>query len=186
MPRMRHGLRALAAGGLGLVVSLVAACGSNSGLLSSSDASSLSAQIQTVSADVTAGHCAAVPGDLNSLTQSLDNLPSSVNSTLRASLEQGVAQVRNFALQKCPSATASSTTTTSTATTRTTTSPTTTSTTPTHTTTTPATTTATTPSNPGTTTTGPGSGGTGLGDQGGNGGGGNGDGHGNGHHKHGG
>jgi hypothetical protein len=183
MPRMRRGLRALAAGGLGLAVSLVAACGSNSGLLSSSDASTLQNLIQQVSADVNSGNCAAVPGDLASLTRALDNLPSSVSSKLRASLNEGVGKVTALAQRNCPATATATTTTSTTTTTHTTTSPTTTtSTTPTHTATAPPTTPATTPANPGTTTTGPGSGGTGLGNAGGNGGGGgNGNGNGNGH-----
>ncbi len=161
MPRMRQGLRALAAGGLGLAVSLLAACGSSSGLLSSSDAGTLSSQIRVVSADANSGNCAQVPRDLSSLAQAFDNLPSSLNASLRDNLQQGVEKVRALALVKCPSATSTpTTTTTTTSTTSTTPSPTTTtSTTSTHTTTTPTTTTATSPANTGTTSTGPGSGG---------------------------
>jgi hypothetical protein len=186
---MRQGLRALAAGALGLAVSVIAACGSNSGLLSSSDASNLSTQIEQVYADVSKDNCSAVPDDLGTLEQDFNDLPSSLNSTLRANLQQGVDKVKTLALEKCPSATvatttATTTTTTTTAKTQTTpTQTTTTSTTPTQTTTTPSTTTATPPSNTGTTSTGPASGGTGFGSQGGSGGGGgNGDGNGNGEH----
>jgi hypothetical protein len=183
MARMRHGLRALAAGGLGLAVSLLAACGSSSGLLSSTDASSLSSLIGQVSTDVSQGDCGAVPGDLGSLTQTFDNLPGSLNASLRDHLGQGVEKVRALALARCPSATSTpTTTTTATTTARTTTTPTTaTTTSPARTTTTAPTTTATQPANTGTTSTGPGSGGTGFGNQGANGNGtGNGNGNGNG------
>lgn len=181
---MRQGFRALAAAGLGLAVSFVAACGSNSGLLTSSDSSSLSGLIQQVSADVKNGNCSAVPDDLNSLTQAFDSLPSSINSSLKTNLADGVQRVKTLALQRCPSATSTSVTTPTTITTTTKTTKTTpttttaTTTTPTQTITTPPTNTATTPANPGTTSTGPGSGGAGLGGAGGNG---NGNGNGNGH-----
>ncbi len=185
MPRMRRGLRALAAGGLGLAVSLVAACGSNSGLLSSSDASTLQNLIQQVSADVNSGNCAAVPGDLGfPYAGPGQSLPSSVSSKLRASLNEGVGKVTALAQRNCPATATAQSTTSTPSTTRTTTSasPDDLHQTPTHTATAPPTTTATTPTNPGTTSTGPGSGGTGLGNAGGNGGGGgNGNGNGNGH-----
>jgi hypothetical protein len=175
---MRFAPRALVAGGLGFAVSLIAACGGGgSGLLSSAQASSLSSQIQQVRADLHSGDCNSATSSFQSVAQEIQNLPSSVNATLRANLSQGAATAQSLLQRQC------GTTTTSTSTTRsaTTTSPTTTASTPTQTqTTTTSTATTTTPA--GTTTTGPGSGGAGLGGDNGSGNGGvpgNGNGHGN-------
>jgi hypothetical protein len=158
---MRQGLRALVAGGLGLAVSLIAACGSSTGLLSSSTASSLTSQLQQVSTDLQNGDCAKAADDLAAVTQNIQNLPSSVSSTLRNNLDQGLTKAQELLAARCrststttPTATSTQTTTTETTTQPTTTQTTTTATTP-PTTTTPATTTP----NPGTTSTTPGSGG---------------------------
>ncbi len=184
IPRMRQALRALVAGGLGFAVSFIAACGSSSGLLSSSDANNLTGQLQQISSDLGAHNCAAATTQLTALSQTVNNLPSSVNGNLLSNLTQGIQRLQNLAARECPSATTSSTATTTTTQTNTTsttatTTPTTTS-TPTRTTSTPTTTTATTPTSPGTTTSGPGSGGTGLGGSGNGGGGSGGPGNGNG------
>lgn len=180
---MRQGLRAVLAGGLGFAVSLIAACGSSSGLLSATTASSLTNQLQQVSTDIQQGNCAAAADELGRLTLQIQNLPSSVSSTLRSNLDQGLTRAQELAASQCKSP-ASTTPTTSTATTPTTTTQTTTEPTTTHTTTTtttlpPTTTTpATTAPNTGTTSTGPGSGGVAPGKSNGNG---KGNGNGNGH-----
>jgi hypothetical protein len=164
---MRQGLRALVAGGLGLAVSLIAACGSSNGLLSASTANNLVGQLQQVSTDIQRGDCAAAADQLATVTQQIENLPSSVSSTLRTNLDQGLTKAQELLASQCrttatttPNTTA--TTTTPTTTTETATQPTTTQTTPTITTTTtsPTTTTpATTKPETGTTSTAQGSGG---------------------------
>jgi hypothetical protein len=186
---MRLGLRALVAGGLGFAVALIAACGSSNGLLSANTASSLTDQLQQISSDIQRGNCAGAADQLGRLTQQIQNLPSSVNSTLRSNLDQGLTKAQELVASQCRSTAATTPTTTTTAqptTTEATTPPTTTQTPTTATTapTTTATSTATPPATttpkPGTTTsTGPGSGGVAPGA--GNGAGrGNGDGNGNG------
>jgi cell division protein FtsN len=180
---MRQGFRAVVAGGLGFAVSLIAACGSSTGLLSADTATSLTNQLQQVSSDLQQGNCAAAHDELAKLSQDIQNLPSSVSSTLRSNLNEGLTRAQELAATQCKSPTSTTpttttaTTTTPTTTTETATQPTTTQTTPTQTTptTTPP---ATTPVNPGTTSTGPGSGGVAPGTNNGNG---KGNGNGNGH-----
>jgi cell division protein FtsN len=180
---MRQGFRAVVAGGLAFAVSLIAACGSSTGLLSADTATSLTNQLQQVSSDLQQGNCAAAHDELAKLSQDIQNLPSSVSSTLRSNLNEGLTRAQELAATQCKSPTSTTpttttaTTTTPTTTTETATQPTTTQTTPTQTTptTTPP---ATTPVNPGTTSTGPGSGGVAPGTNNGNG---KGNGNGNGH-----
>jgi hypothetical protein len=170
---MRQGFRAVVAGGLGFAVSLIAACGSSTGLLSADTATSLTNQLQQVSSDLQQGNCAAAHDELAKLSQDIQNLPSSVSSTLRSNLNEGLTRAQELAATQCKSPTSTTpttttaTTTTPTTTTETATQPTTTQTTPTQTTptTTPP---ATTPVNPGTTSTGPGSGGVAPGTNNGN------------------
>lgn len=181
---MRQGFRAVVAGGLGFAVSLIAACGSSTGLLSADTATSLTNQLQQVSSDIQQGNCAAAHDELAKLSQDIQNLPSSVSSTFRNNLNEGLTRAQELAATQCKSPTSTTpttttaTTTTPTTTTETTTQPTTTQTTTTQTTPPTTTTPATTPVNPGTTTTGPGSGGVAPGTDNGNG---KGNGNGNGH-----
>jgi hypothetical protein len=175
--RMRHAPRALVAGGLVLAVSLIAACGSQSGLLSSSQANTLLAQLQQVNADLGRHDCVAASNDLGAVASQIQNLPDSVSSTLRQNLNTGVQTAQTLLARQCGSGTTSTATNTSSTTTSTQTS---TATTATQTTTTPTTQTATTPTPTGTSTTGPGSGGVGVGGNNGQGNGGS-PGNGNGH-----
>src|SRR5947209_17668931 len=109
---MRQGLRALAVGGLGFAVSLIAACGSSSGLLTANTARSLQDQLQQVSSDVKQGNCARAADELGRLTQQIQNLPSSVNSTLRSNLDQGLTKAQELVASQCRSTTATAPTTT--------------------------------------------------------------------------
>jgi hypothetical protein len=172
---MRYFSRALLAGGLGFAVSFIAGCGGGAGLLPAGPANALNSQLDRISAAIAAGNCAAARSDAQALISQEASLPSTVNSSLRADLNNGVSTVSQD-LQNCHATTATTTTPTTTATTTATTS---TTTTPTTATTPPSTTTApaTTPTPTGTTST-PTSGGGGL--SGGAGGGGQGLGNGNG------
>jgi hypothetical protein len=178
---MRYFSRALLAGGLGFAVSFIAGCGGGAGLIPADQASTLNSQLDQVSSALAAGNCTAVRSAAQSLVSAEANLPSTVNSKLRADLNNGVSTVSQRAVGTCTAATTATTTTptttaTTTATTATTTTPTT-----TATTTSNPTTPATTPTTPATTPT-PTSGGGGL-SGGSNGGGqglGNGSGNGNG------
>jgi len=173
---MRYVSRALQAGGLGLVALLVAACGSGSGLLSSSQGSQLTTELSQASADVTNGDCTGADTLIENVQTQVANLPGSVNSTLVSDLDQAAKTVLTLANRDCSGTvaagtdntpgpanagttthTSSTATSTSTSASTTTTKPQTTPTTPSTTSSTPATTTPTS----GTTTTG-GGGGAGL------------------------
>jgi hypothetical protein len=175
---MRFLPRALVACGTGFAVSLLAACGGGVGLLSGDQANSLSNQLDQVGSAVGSGNCAAALNASQAFNNAVTNLPSTINTTLRADLDQGGSTVRDLASQQCHQTTATTTPTASTATSSTSTSTTSTSTpttTSTTTTTPPTTTTETTTTSTGTTPTNP-SGGGGL--AGGGNGGGNGSGNG--------
>jgi hypothetical protein len=161
---MRYASRAVLAGALGFAAAFVVACGGGSGLLSGNQASSLNNQLDSVSSALASKNCGDVSSATSQLADDVVNLPSSINSTLRNNLTQGVSTIAQLARRQCanvpstpttPTTPTAPTTTTQTHTTTTPTTPThttTTPTTPTNTTTTPATT--STPS--GTTSTGTG------------------------------
>ena len=159
---MRYASRAILAGALGFAAAFVVACGGSSGLLSSNDASSLNNQLDSVSSALASKNCGDVSSATSRLADDVVNLPSSINSTLRNNLTQGVSTIAQLARRQCanvPSTPTTQTDTTTTETTTTQTHTTTTPTTPTNTTTTPA----TTPTTPGTTSTGTGGAGVGGG-----------------------
>jgi hypothetical protein len=177
---MRYASRAVLAGALGFAAAFVVACGGGSGLLSGNQASSLNNQLDSVSSALASKNCGDVSSATSQLADDVVNLPSSINSTLRNNLTQGVSTIAQLARQQCANVPSTPTTpTTPTAPTTTTQTHTaTTPTTPTHTNTTPTTPTDTT-TNPATTstpsgTTSTGTGGAGVGQGSGNSGGGSG------------
>src|SRR5436305_14001437 len=87
--RMGYAPRALLAGGLGFAVSCVVACGGGAGLLSSDQAGNLNNNLDQVSSAVAGGNCGAVPSAASSLTNAVNNLPSTINTTLQRNLSQG-------------------------------------------------------------------------------------------------
>ena len=156
---MRPALRALVAGGLGFAVSLIAACGGGSRVLSADQASALSSQLTRLQQAVNGGDCGGVQNALNQLSVEIANVP---NTTARDNLTAGYDTLQQQATANCPSSTPQKTTT-QTTTTHTHTATQATPTVTTRTQTTPTTPPATTPAVPGTTTSpGPGSGGAGL------------------------
>jgi hypothetical protein len=177
---MRYAPRALLVGWLCLAALCLTACGGGAGLLSGDQSSNLNAAVSSLTSAVQSGNCAEASNAAVSLRNEGENLPPSVNPSLRANLNEGVQKATIYAQTACRSSTTSKTTTSSsTTTTDTTTSkPTTTSSSSsttsspsTITSTTTATSTATTTSGSGTSSNG--SGGAGLGGgNGGNGGGG--------------
>lgn len=168
---------------LGVAAALLVACGSSNGkLIPVADSGPLQGDFETVALDAESGNgsCSATETALAKTEQDFNALPGSVDSGLRATLRQGIDNLRKRALalcaqplaQKTPTSTTSkpsTSTSTSTATTPTTTPSATTPTTstPTNTTpTTPATPGGGTPAGPGEATPGAGSeqGGTGAGE----------------------
>lgn len=141
-----------------LALSLTACGSSSSGLLSGQEAASLNAALHQVRTALDGHDCTTAQSEAAALKSRIAQLPSSVNGTVRASLEHGATTVERLVSSDCPQ-------TPTTAATQTTPPPATTTTTTTTTITTTAppppkkpkhkTTPATTPTGPGT-TTGPG------------------------------
>jgi hypothetical protein len=167
---MRYAPRAILAGGLGFAVSCVAACGGSAGLLSGDQSIALSGQGNEISSAVESGNCGAAINASAALGSDVQNLPVTVNPTLRRNLSQGASTIAKLAATDCrqhtastastPTTTSSSSSTPSTSS-STTTSSSSTSTSTTTTSTTP--TTATTPTDTGTSSNTTTSGGVGLG-----------------------
>jgi hypothetical protein len=165
---MRYVSRALLAGGLGLATAFLAACGGGSGLLSTSQANMLTAEVNQASTYVSNGDCVSADNVLGRLQTQVANLPASINPTLVSDLDQGAATVRSLADKRCSGATGTGTDTTrSPAVTPTTTNQNTTTTSTSTTQTQTETTTTQPPTTPSTATTPPGSGTTSTGGNGG-------------------
>jgi hypothetical protein len=138
---------------LGVAAALLVACGSSAGkLIPVADSGPLQGDFETVVVDAESanGKCSTTEAALAKTEQDFTALPASVDSGLRATLRQGIDNLRARALTLCaqPLALTTPTSTTSQPSTSTATTPTT-----TPSTTTPTTTTSTTP-----TTTSPGGG----------------------------
>ncbi|MEI7691339.1 MAG: hypothetical protein WCJ50_02310 [Actinomycetes bacterium] len=133
-----------------LASAAISGCGSSAGLIPASNASALDQSIGQVADATAAGDCEAAASALSDAQSQFNQLPSSVNSQLRARIASGLQRLTTSVPVQCletkPKPITTPTTTT-TAPTTTTTTPTTTTTTPTTTTTTPTTTT-TTPTTP--------------------------------------
>lgn len=152
---MRQAPRALLAIGAGFAVSLIAACGGGSGLLSADESNSLSNGLDQVSSAVQSGDCPQVHAATSNLENQVQNLPPDINSTLSTDLSQGVSTVSQLAVTACrttPTTVSTATKATTTASTATT-APTTNTSTTTTPTTTATTSPATTPSTTGSTST---------------------------------
>src|ERR1035441_9851797 len=83
---MGYGSRAFLAGGLGFAVSFVVACGGGNGLLSGNQAADLSNQLNTLSSAVASFQCSGAQAAARSFSNSVANLPSTVNTTLAQNL----------------------------------------------------------------------------------------------------
>jgi hypothetical protein len=114
---MRHVARALLAGGLGFAVSCLAACGGGSGLLSPDQANTLNAQLDQISSAVASRNCGAAAQASQNFGNQVANLPQTVNSTVRANLNQGASTISALAGQDCHKSTTPTTPTSTTATT---------------------------------------------------------------------
>ena len=144
---MRYAPRAILAGGLGFAVSCVAACGGGAGLLSGDQSIALSGQGDEINSAVESGNCGAAINASAALNHDVQNLPVTVDPTLRSNLSQGASTIAKLAAQDCRQH-AATTTSTPTTTSFTTSTPSTSSsiTTPTTSTTTTSTTTSSTTS----------------------------------------
>lgn len=127
---MGNGSRAFLAGGLGFAVAFVVACGGQNGLLDSSQAGNLNAQLNSVSSAVSAGDCATARTAAQAFSNEVAALPPTVNTTLVRNLGQGASTISELAARDCArsssstsSSSSSSSTTTSTSTPTTTSTP---------------------------------------------------------------
>lgn len=150
---MRSAPRALFAGLIAPLAVSVAACGSSSGLLSGQQASSLRAGLDQINNALNQHDCAGAQSETVALKSRVENLPSSVDGTVRSSLTQAANKLEALVSRDCPPVSTNpqpqtTPTTTTTITTTSTTPP------PPKKKTKPHTTPATTPTQTGTTTTG--------------------------------
>jgi hypothetical protein len=150
-------LRFLPAGSLGVAAALLVSCGTSTGkLIPAADAGPLQSDFEAIAqaAQSGNGNCSETEAAILKTEHDFAVLPSTIDTGLRNTLRQGIANLRKHALELCKQPLAQPTTTTSTPKTTTThTTPT----TPTETqTSTTPTTPSTTPTTP--TTTGPGGG----------------------------
>lgn len=100
--RMRLAPRALAGGTLAAVALILAACGSSTpGLLSSQQAGVLNAALNGVNKNFNHGHCVKAQAHAESLRRRVAQLPSSVDQRIRSSLGQGARTVEQYVAQDC-------------------------------------------------------------------------------------
>ena len=94
--------RAFVAAGVGFAASVLVGCGSSGGgtLLSTSQASNLTAQLNRVSAALNAQDCSQAQQYLQDFQTSVENM-GGVNSTLISNLDRGVSTVESLANQDC-------------------------------------------------------------------------------------
>jgi hypothetical protein len=153
-------LRLLAACALGFAAALLVSCGSSGkGLIPSASASPLQSDFQEVSQAAQSGNCPETETKLAKTEQDFNALPGTVDSGLRATLRQGIANLHSRALVLCAQPQSSTNTTGTTARTTSTGTQTTPTSTPTTPTTTPTTPTESTPTQTSTTSpSGPGGG----------------------------
>lgn len=82
---------------------VLSACGGSNGLIPSSDANQLQADLNQVSDDVLLHDCAATVGDLGLVHSDYEALPASVDAALRANLAKGLAALDKAARKDCQS-----------------------------------------------------------------------------------
>lgn len=98
---MRSAPRALFAGLIAPLAVSVAACGSSSGLLSGQQASSLRAGLDQINNALNQHDCSAAQSETVALKSRVENLPSSVNGTVRSSLTQAANKLEALVSRDC-------------------------------------------------------------------------------------
>lgn len=121
----------------------VAGCGDRKGMIPKADAQTILSQLDQLDQQMSSGDCDNIASTVSDLQEQVSQLPTSVDSRLRARIEEGLANLSTQAPRDCldQSLTTTETTTTQTTATTTTTVPT----TPTQTTPVPTTPTQTVP-----------------------------------------
>lgn len=99
---MRNAPRALLAGLICALALSLAACGSSSRLLSSQEAGSLNAALNQIQGALDRHDCETAQANAFVLESRVEQLPSSVNATARASLERAASTVKRLVANDCP------------------------------------------------------------------------------------
>ena len=99
------------AGGLGFAVSFLVACGGGANLLTGGESSNLNSQLDAVSSAVDAHNCGAADSAAASFGHAVANLPSTINTTLAANLDQGASTLANLTAKDCRTTSTATTTT---------------------------------------------------------------------------
>jgi hypothetical protein len=99
---MRYGPRALAGSWLAAAGFFLAACGSSTpGLLSSQQAGALNAALDRVNHKLNNHHCIAAQTQAERLRAQIEQLPTGVSPTVRRSLAKGALTVEQYVAQDC-------------------------------------------------------------------------------------
>ena len=95
-------MRALAVAGATLATAaLIAACGGSGGLIPSASAGTLRIDLARISADVVQQDCTAATTDIATANNDVNNLPTSVNTSLLTELQNGLTALATKALTEC-------------------------------------------------------------------------------------
>jgi len=93
--------RFVATAGAGLAVAVLAGCGGNGSLLSSSQASKLGGYLTQAKTALSDDDCKTASSALSNFNNSVEGL-SGVNATLLSNLQQGVQTTERLATTECP------------------------------------------------------------------------------------
>jgi hypothetical protein len=99
---MRFAPRALAGGPVAAAALILAACGSTTpGMLSSQQASVLNGALNAVNENFNHGQCVSAQTHAETLRRQVAQLPSSVDPRIRSSLSQGALTLEQYVTQGC-------------------------------------------------------------------------------------
>ena len=98
---MGRTLRVLVPCALGLLAAFLVSCGDTSKLIPGDDAAAINQNIDAASGASGDGRCSRAAAAVDRAETHVQRLPSSVDSKLRADLEQGIARLRAAAATEC-------------------------------------------------------------------------------------
>jgi hypothetical protein len=98
---MGRTLRILVPCALGLLAAFLVSCGDTSKLIPGDDAAAINQNIDAASGASSDGRCSRAAAAVDRAEAHVQQLPSGVDSKLRADLEQGIARLRAAAASEC-------------------------------------------------------------------------------------
>jgi hypothetical protein len=98
---MGRTLRILVPCALGLIAAFLVSCGDASKLIPGDDANAINQNVDAASGASSDGRCSRAAAAVDRAETHVQQLPSSVDSKLRADLEQGIARLRAAAATEC-------------------------------------------------------------------------------------